>query len=143
MSEFFTKHKSIIYAVMVAIIVILIIYYMGKSAGKDTPPRAVVLPNDKNPLPNFNPGPYTDAVYSDVYGGILKPRDIKPYQDLNNLSDSALAAVYNDWNNRYFSKDHETLTQALEGEWLAFFSTDFRTMRDAIVSRLRKIVTNG
>lgn len=140
--KWLNEYKWILLAIIITAIVI---YYFGKKAGQAVAPKTVTLPGDIiGPGGNqFNPGPYTDGMYNDIYGGLFTPRDSTPYANALNLSDSQLVAVYNDWNNRYWAKDNETIIDALNGEHLAFMSTSFRDLRDQLVSRFQKLVSQG
>lgn len=100
------------------LVIILVIYYKGKSAGKKYAPDPVTLPSDTqgNNVPaNWNPGTITDALEQDVYGYGL--HNIAPYRDALKLSNSQLVAVHNDWNQRKYSKHQETLRQAIAVEF--------------------------
>lgn len=62
----------------------------------------------------FNPATYTDRLKKDIYSYGF--RDASIYADLVALSTAELVQVYNDWNERYYSLDSETMIQAMNGE---------------------------
>jgi hypothetical protein len=138
-----TNFKEILYVIIVLMIVVAIIYFMGKYAGKATPPEVVRLPNDTNPGLTFNAGPYTDAIHKDIYAGIFTGRTVKPYNDVLLLSDSQLVAIYNDWNKRYFKDDNENLIQAMRSERSSFWSISWYDVREELINRLNKLVSQG
>lgn len=123
--------KPILITFVAVLAVALIIYFAGKKAGKATLPQEVKLPSDtqnqnRQENPTFNPGPYTDAIYQDIYE-VLGMHNKAPYVELLKLSNTELVAVYNDWNKRYYSKDKETIVQAIKGEWTIWnFESDIR-----------------
>lgn len=101
---------------VIIILILLIVYFIGKRAGKAVFPDAVEIPDDRpgTGTKQFNPGGLTDALESDIYG--YWPRNMQPYQDLLQLSDAGFVTVYNDWNKRYHKKHSETLRQAMAAE---------------------------
>ena len=88
----------------------------------------------------FEPKPFTDAIYNDIYENI-GVRNTAAYTDLLNLSNTNLVQVYNDWTHRYFNKEGETLTAAIAGEW-GFWYNSFATVRDTLVSKLKALNCN-
>lgn len=129
--------KAIIIIVVVVIGIVLAIYFSGKRAGKKTVPAPVPLPADTRGgsiSPTFNPGPYTDPIWEDI-DEIFGVHEAAPYVALNKLSNSELVAVYNDWNQRYFTKaGHKTMPQAIKGEY-TFWNTQWATVAGLIVER--------
>lgn len=91
-------------------------------------PPMVPIPNDQTssgaPINQFDPKPITDAIHQDVYE-IFGSRNNQAYNDFLNLSNSEIAVVYNDWTNRYYSADGETLTTAIAGELVPFTQQKF------------------
>ena len=108
-------------------------------------PDDVVLPPD--PLgtdPDFSPTGYTNNLKTfidqpaipwseDYYVGAIN--------DANNLSNTELAAVYNDWKNRYYTEyDNQSLTAALENTtiyWWVANGSEAGPARDLLISRLQ------
>jgi hypothetical protein len=131
------EYKNIVIALIVTVIIVLIIYFVGKRAGKKYIPSSVDLPSDTPTGGNytFNPGPYTDALYQDIYEKVGL-RNKQAYTDFLNLGNSQIVAVYNDWNKRYYSEDNETLTQAIDGEYFGISIYDWTSIKSQILSRL-------
>jgi hypothetical protein len=138
MKKIWEQYQHIIIIAVLTIAVIAVIWYWAYHSGKKYVPKDVVLPVDSNTGDQtFNPGKYTDIVYNQVYGFIMFAHNNELLQSVANLSDSQLVAVYNDWSKRYFEKDKETMTQALEGEvWPG--DPSWSAIKDGIVSRLKK-----
>ena len=115
MKDFWGKYSEIIIIVGIIIVAVVLIFFFGKGKGKKWAPDEVKLPPDtQSGSGDFNPGPYTDDVKKEIYAWGF--RDSTPLEKINALSNSAFVAVYNDWNKRYFTKDNETLVQAVEKE---------------------------
>lgn len=128
--------------ILVVIGIILFIYLSGRAAGKRFVPKDVQIPIDTQPdgsTSTFNPGPYTDAIFNDI-DEIFGFHSSVPYEALNKLSNSGLVAVYNDWNRRYYSKDNETIVQAIQGE-IAIINpfSDFGGIKRAILQRYESL----
>lgn len=125
--------------VVVVLGIILFIYFSGRAAGRKFVPKDVIIPSDTQPIGstgNFNPGPYTDAVYNDI--NTFLPHSTAPYDDLIKLSNSQLVAVYNDWSQRYYSKSNETMVQALKGE-SSLFNVAWVYGVDAVLKRFASL----
>lgn len=120
MKEFWDKYKIAIIFILIILIVAGIIYYVGKKAGSKYKPSDIVIPNDLQApgTPNlYNPAPITDAIFEDL-DERFGVHESEPYEAAMKLSNSQLAAVYNDWNKRYSSKfDNKTIIQALDGDF--------------------------
>jgi hypothetical protein len=133
--------KIILYMAIFIVVIVIAIYFIKKNNLVAPPP--VTLPNDINPEAdsqgNFNPTPYTDALYNEIYASWYKARDVTPYDNALQLSNSELAAVDNDWNQRYFSKDGEKLSQAIDNEYTSFFSNSFPFIKTQLVAKLQKL----
>jgi hypothetical protein len=103
----------------IATAVLLIVIYAitsaitgGIKAAQDTKIISTVPPD-----PNYNPAPLANALYKDIYE-IFGFRDKQYYYDLVGLTDAQFVAVCTYWNQNYYSKDNETLKQAINGEVL-------------------------
>lgn len=135
------------YIIAGAILLIALILYLVFRAGKKYRPSTVILPPDTQPggITTFNPGTYTDALYNDIVCWFCT-RDIAAWQDLLELSNSQIVAVYNDWNKRYYEKDKQTLVQALKGEYTTsiIFGTalDWKDLADTVVARFQSLGLN-
>lgn len=120
MKEFWAKNSGLIITIAIILIIIGIIYYVGKHAGRKYKPNDIIIPPDTQApgTPGiYNPGPVTDAIFQDL-DEVFGVHDAEPYQAAMKLSNSQLAAVYNDWNQRYSEKfDHKTIIQALKGDY--------------------------
>lgn len=142
MKEFWTKYKMLIISIVFILIIVGIIYYVGKHAGKKYVPDDIIIPGDlHNPgdPKTFNPGPYTDAIHYDLscYFCVHSPT---PYSSAMKLSNSQLAAVYNDWNKRYSEKfDHQTLIQAIQSEFTILPGNPWGQATADFVARLKSI----
>lgn len=133
------KYKTVIGIVVTIIIIIAVIYILGRRSIKKQIPKDVELPSDTQPggQTNFNPGPYTDAVYEDITE-IIGTRDSLPYQALLSLSNTQLVAVYNDWNQRYYTKLKETLTQAISKEY-TIWNYSWTSVAGTLIDRLKSL----
>jgi hypothetical protein len=136
------KYKTVIGIVVSIIIIITVIYILGRRSIKKQIPKDVELPSDTQAggQTNFNPGPFTDAVYEDITE-IIGTRDSVPYQNLLGLSNSQLVAVYNDWNQRYYSKVKQTLTQAIADE-MTIWNYSWVTVAGTLIERLKGLNCN-
>lgn len=71
------------------------------------------VPND----PTYNPAPLAQAFYQDIYE-VFGFRNKQIYYDLAGLTDAQFVSVCRYWNDNFYSKDSETLKQAINGEVL-------------------------
>lgn len=133
----FGKMKNVIIGIAIILVVILIIYFLGKRKGKKYTPQEVELPNDTQgasvPL-NWNPGTITDDIFEDL-DEVAGTHSAMPYNNALTLSNSQLVAVWNDWNNRYFeSFDNKTMTQAIQGD-SSFWNYAWALATESLVKR--------
>lgn len=129
------------YIIIGVLILALIIYAYVK--GKNKGPGEEDLPMDMQPTnvgdgKGWNVGNYTDALHKDIYSYGM--RNDKIWLDTVILSNSQLGAIYNDWNKRYYSKDKETITQAISGEWA--IAPKVQNAMTTIVKRLESLGFN-
>lgn len=126
------------YLAIAVIVLLLVIFFVGKSYGKNKPPNAINVPDDDvDGVISYDPTSLTDALYKDIKGvSLLGYHDTTPYFELNKLSDGNLVIVMNDWDNRYYGKNKETLFEAISNEYFLFNQID---TVNAIVSRLKKL----
>lgn len=131
--------KAILIAIAAILVVVAIIYFLGKKAGKRITPQEVELPSDIQPneVSSFNPGPFTDAIFEDV-NETFGFRDAQPYNQALGLSNTQLVAVYNDWNNRYFNKAHKTMTKAIQDE-TTIWNYSFISAAQTLIDRLKSL----
>lgn len=109
---------------LIIVAILVAVFLIGRHKGKQYTPSTVKLPSDTQGIAvpsNWNPGTITDAIHYDVYCKVCF-RSTQPYTDAAALSNSQLVAVHNDWNQRYFSENKETLRQAIEAEYSALNS---------------------
>lgn len=142
--KFWDEHKGLIITIIVIMVIIAIIFFVGKKAGGKYVPNDILIPQDTQapgtPL-NYNPGPVTDAIYEDL-DEVWGYHSLAPYESALKLSNSQLAAVYNDWNKRYAEKfDGKTIIQAMEDDFsiIPSYSIQWRATRDALVLRFRSL----
>lgn len=142
MKEFWEKYKMGIITIVIILVIIGVIYYSGKSAGRKYVPDDVVIPPDlQHPgdPKTFNPGPYTDAIYEDV-SCYFCVHSSTPYTSAMKLSNSQLAAIYNDWNKRYAKDfDSKTIIQAISGEYTLNVLSGWAQATADLVTRLRSL----
>lgn len=133
--------RLILYSSIAGIALILVFFFIGKSYGKSIPPKPVTLPNDNGSstgqAPDIKIMQITDALKEDIYSWFT--RDSAPYVELMGLSDTDFVRVYNDWNARYFSKDNQTLKQAIEGEFLSSTSFTFYNLKPQLMERFQRL----
>lgn len=113
------------------IVLVAIIFAMITMSRNSNPTAGTKTYKDENGNQvSFNPKPFTDDMYQAVYGYVNS--DQKPYENLMSLDDTQFTMVAEDWNKRYFSKDKETLRQAIYGEW-------FISLQDDIQARFKRL----
>lgn len=109
------KEKGYFYLILGAIVFLIVVYFVGKSYGKNKPPREIPLPDDdpSGTGSDFDPTSLTDKLYNDIQGW-SNPlnRDMNAWNAFLSLSDTNFVKVLNDWNERYYSKWKETLYQS-------------------------------
>lgn len=139
--EYWNKYKGIIITAIIIGGIVWAIWYFGKKAGQKYVPDNIVIPPDlqaPGTPDKFNPGPYTDALFRDL-DCIFCMHNEKPYKDALTLSNSQLAAIYNDWNKRYASEfDGMTIIQAIYDE-RAFYNPPWATVSDALAKRFKSL----
>jgi hypothetical protein len=137
------RNYIIIIVFVIVVLAAIGLYMLGKKKGKDYVPNFAILPSDTQPnnpgggqQTVFNPGPYTDALHSDIT--TLLPHDSQPYKDVLALSNTQIVAIHNDWNRRYFNEEKETLRQAISAEYSAW-NYSWWSVAGALVDRLRSL----
>jgi hypothetical protein len=126
-------------AVVGAILLLLLVYWLGRRSWRKEAPKDVKLPSDiqgEGTPTNWNPGAYTDALRNELYGWGL--RSAKPYNDVLALSNSQVVAIHNDWNRRYHYEYKETLRQAIEKE-KTVWNYSWVTAAGALIDRLKSL----
>ena len=133
----FAKKNPILTGAILILIAGLIVYFIGKKAGKAaTPPLPTPVLGPTGSAP-FNPGPLTDALARNIVGIAYTPRDEKPFQELLTLPDWQFIEVAKDWQNRYFQEDRLTLIQAIGAE--KSWWPSFQLLRDQILQKAAKL----
>jgi hypothetical protein len=132
------KDKAPMYLVIALVIILVIIFFVGKSYGKNLPPKSIADPKDNaDGTTNYNPTALTDSLFNDIEGiSWLTYHDTDPYINLNKLSDTNIVVVMNDWDKRYYNKHKETLFEAIGNEY--YLPTQIETIY-AVMDRLRKL----
>lgn len=141
--------RALVNIFLTVAIIIAIVYFAGRWSAKNkvAKPEKIPVPPDLDPNAggNWNPGPVTDALYDEIYRWPVWTRDNKPFAVANALNDTRLAMVINDWNRRYFTKDKETLFEAIKGERdsLSFISDianrEFEGLKASLLTRIYKL----
>lgn len=141
MKEFWNKNSQIIILILVVLVVVGIIYWIGKRQGKKYVPDDILIPSDtQSPgTPGmYNPGPITDGLYEDL-DEVFGVHEAEPYRAALKLSNSQLAAVYNDWNKRYAKEfDSKTIIQAIQGEYTVW-NYDWWLIAGELVRRFKTL----
>ncbi len=142
------EKRSMIFALVAFILSWLITRQLvSKAVEAETKPDPVIYnPNNTgggsigngNSNPNFNPRPLTDALQQDIYE-VWGIRNNSIYEQVAALNDIELLAVYNDYTDRYYSKDSETLIQAMNGE---IYDPIFLPEPEQIIKRLTRLGAN-
>ena len=147
MKEFISKYwKHPIALVFYAIILILIVYYIGKGKGTIKPNE---LPDDTSwggsltPEQSTNVRALSRRLYKDMDSYMVSvgwtQRDKEAYFQLLGLSDTLFVAVYNDFNDLYFDKGKGTLTQWIDDENFVLTHGASGDVKDAIMLRMQKL----
>ncbi len=111
------------------LVLVLIIYFKGKAAGKQGKAKVVALPNDiiggnasnsDANIGNVETGAKIRQIavglHDDMDGYNWLGHDMKFYKEWVTLSNSGFVAVYNDFNKMYMSENKGTLKQWLVDE---------------------------
>jgi hypothetical protein len=144
MKKIWEQYQHIIIIAVLTIAVIAVIWYWAYHSGKKYVPKDVELPGDTSSGgTTFNPRKYTDAIADDLYTylGALS-HSATPYLEANKLSNSQLAAVWNDWNHRYFEKHNEDLMQAIQADSgidTVLYTSDWVIATRMLKNRLKSI----
>ena len=138
----------------IGVILIIIIYFAGRSYGRKLPPKPV----DLSDL-NLTPGGYTpsnelsetlikqivDDLYNDIKGWTIQSlpfgpggRNIEVYMTLLRISDVDLMKVMNLWDQKYYSEWNQTLIEAIEKEY--FFP--YSKLQNEVIARLKFMEQN-
>lgn len=143
----FWEENKIIIIVLLVVLIVFIIWYIGRRSGQSGQGATIPLPQDDTGgvatgtgANQFNPSPYTDAIYNDL-DTVFGFHSTAPYTAANSLSNYELAAVWNDWQVRYYAKfDNQTMTQAIQNDFSYFGS--YNAVTEALVKRLKAMGRN-
>ena len=120
------RDTNIVLIVSIALILLcLAAYFIGRGIGKNAPPPKADLPDDNNP--GYIGSPFTSSelttlkslssrIYDDISGISWSGHDNDLYQECLNLSDRMATGLYNTYNDLYFNKYKQTLTEVLNSE---------------------------
>jgi hypothetical protein len=141
--DFFSKPSGVIVLIIIAIL--LYVYLKGKKAGKEKATEDlredlktevkdnIIMSPDGNP---WNPKVITDRLYRDIYSSVFTPRDVDVYKILVSMDDDRIKAVHNDWLDRYFYEDNETLKVAINGETTL---AEWGDLKDSILAKFTNL----
>ena len=119
--------------IVIAVIGFIVYHYATKYS-----PATIPLDASEPGLPaNFDPEANAQAAYN-ALTAFTGPNN-NDLLALSNLNDNELKAVYNSFNQDHYSDLNETLTQAIAGIITFITSTDTRTIRDQLVSRMQNL----
>ena len=132
------------------ILLFIVIFFIGKSYGKNESPNEIPDQSDLNPdgygktnnsgqtsKTTFDPTFYTDDLWNSIDGvNVLGLRRSEPYINFYGLSSTNFAKVLNDWDKRYYSKNHETLYTALRNENFGYGDSVAEELKQNIRKRI-------
>lgn len=138
------NNLSLFWKITIIIVILLIIYFIWKKFNnRYIPAKDVTLPPDTQSgnITTWNPGSYTDAIFNDL-NDTFTPHSSTPYVNANQLSNSQLVAIYNDWNERYKSKfSNLDIISAVEGDFTVW-NYDWTIVAGAFASRMKTLIPN-
>ncbi len=127
--------------IMVAIIYIglrlVIPKVSGEIASEVDKPKKSTVTSTGTPVPEATPKlkSLTDQLYEDIDGLAGHSSDL--YETLAALPAMDLLVIYNDWQDRYYHKDKETVIQALDNE--TYWFGDASNVK-VIISKIQSIM---
>lgn len=111
-----TENKKIVTYIIVILVIAAILYYFYYKGKKDAGVEQAELPDDYNGALNETERKFvrelTEKIYKDVDSWGLSDDDL--FQELAALSSKLFVAVYNDYNDLYFSERKKTLKGEIE-----------------------------
>lgn len=107
--------------IVVAIILFFILRWAFRKLGRFfyTPHFESMIVGGGEVDPNWSAKGYTDAMWNavDSWWGWFSIEDKEnAARDISQLNDNEKIAVWNDWQNRYYNKDGQTIEEAMLGE---------------------------
>jgi|GEM_PF-6406276 len=145
--ELWPKYKTQILIAGGIILVVVIVYLIGRAKGKKTPPKTYSFVNPgTGEQQAFNPGALTDALFKEMDGNSLLKwggRTLAPYNEWLELNDNQFIAVAEDWRQRYYAQaESQTIFEKLAKEKdyeFTFGMAPFYTLRDKILKRAQNL----
>lgn len=123
MLKFVTKHWKPILIIAAVIFILWYIYYRGKKKGEMGKPKVIDIPQDiphpSNPSQLLVDGNKVRRIATSLHDdmdGWNFGHDDKIYEEFAGLSDTEFTAVYNDFNERYYSEGEGTLKEWIQNE---------------------------
>lgn len=133
----------------VGLIIIFVLYFVGRASGKMLPPKPIDLSKvnltpggyDSNAgLPDEYINELVEDLYKDIKGWTITPiqRSTGIYMTLLRISDVDLMKVLNLWDQKYYSEWKQTLLEAMEGEYYLHISK----LTDEVKLRIERLEQN-
>jgi hypothetical protein len=137
--EFFKSRPFQIFIIVA--IVVAVIYYAGKAAGKRKAEEAIVkYPDNGQGIPKgWDPKPLSDRLYIVLKGiwTLAGEKEVPIYDAWNLPTKDMLAALNNRFNSDYLKEGKGTLIDWLTDEWNVLAAP--KSKRDALVLKLKAI----
>lgn len=110
--------KIIGLAVLTILVIFLFKKFANKLLGAIIPANAMYLGNA--PIPQgWSPDNISQRLFDALDGLFTSPTvKMKLLDEFNVLNDNQIIAVYNHFKNKFWSENQETLTQAINAEWI-------------------------
>lgn len=144
----YRRGKSAQWLIAGVVITFLIVWLVTRQVTKtienitESPDHVNVDPDAAGTIDqNFDPRPYTNQLKDDIYAAWWVIRDGAIYATILQLSNANLVKIYNDWNERYYALDKETMIQAMQGETYGNFNATAHNAA-SIISRLKGMGLN-
>ena len=130
------------YIIIGGLVALVLIFFMGKSFGKSTPPDAIDIDGKTDTDGNLVSGMQdsdikylTERIYKDLDGVnwfVGGDHENELWYQMAALSDYDLTRVINEWTKNYYRKHNEKLSEAIDSDY-------FMDLGDIITVLLRKI----
>ncbi len=135
------KIKIYIITGITIVVLILVIYYLGRRSNKTNP---ATLPQDKpnSPLSEAEKQQVetiTTNLHDEMKGTNWVTRDTAPHEAFARLGDKLFVAVYNKFNQKYFSEYNQTLKVWYDKEHYNSLFRNWLDLRNVIISRFAKL----
>jgi len=145
---FLSKYWKQVLIVALIIFVLVYIWYQGKKSGEAGKPKQTDIPIDifgssGNVLVD---GGKVRRIATELHNdmdGFNIGHDDEIYTEFSTLSDSETTAVYNDFNERYFSEGEGTLTEWIQAEYfMGTVGFSWTIIDDVILPKLLRLNLN-